>query len=108
MMGIHKITAGSGYTYLTKQVARSDLDKTNGQALADLETAACQLVLEHRAVVSVGEGQAVAGRGLVLGGEEIQSSGARCLVQERLTTRLSDVPTRESGRCRRVALGFGR
>ena len=30
-----KLSAGSGYTYLTKQVARSDLDKTNGQALAD-------------------------------------------------------------------------
>lgn len=30
-----KLSAGSGYTYLTKQVARGDVDKTNGQALAD-------------------------------------------------------------------------
>ena len=30
-----KLSAGSGYTYLTKQVARDDVTKTNGQALAD-------------------------------------------------------------------------
>lgn len=34
-MTLMKLSAGSGYTYLTKQVARDDLTKTNGQALAD-------------------------------------------------------------------------
>lgn len=32
---LHKLSAGSGYTYLTNQVARQDLTKTNGQVLAD-------------------------------------------------------------------------
>ena len=34
-MTLMKLSAGSGYTYLTKQVARDDVTKTNGQALAD-------------------------------------------------------------------------
>lgn len=35
MMGIHKITAGSGYTYLTSQTAAHDTTKQTGQDLAD-------------------------------------------------------------------------
>ena len=34
-MTMHKLSAGSGYTYLTKQVARSDMTHTGGQVLAD-------------------------------------------------------------------------
>ena len=37
-MTMHKLSAGSGYTYLTKQVARSDMTHTGGQALADYYT----------------------------------------------------------------------
>ena len=35
MMGIHKITAGSGYTYLTSQTAAHDTTLVPGQELAD-------------------------------------------------------------------------
>lgn len=35
MMGIHKITAGSGYTYLTNQTAAHDTTLVPGQELAD-------------------------------------------------------------------------
>lgn len=37
-MTMHKLSAGSGYTYLTKQVARSDMTHTGGQVLADYYT----------------------------------------------------------------------
>lgn len=34
-MSLHKLGAGDGYTYLTNQVAREDLDRTAGESLSD-------------------------------------------------------------------------
>jgi conjugative relaxase-like TrwC/TraI family protein len=39
MMTLHKLHAGDGYTYLTRQVAAGDEGRTAGQALADYYTA---------------------------------------------------------------------
>lgn len=36
---MHKLTAGDGYTYLTRQVASADERRSAGQALADYYTA---------------------------------------------------------------------
>lgn len=38
-MTVHKLTAGDGYTYLTRQVASMDERRTPGQSLADYHTA---------------------------------------------------------------------
>lgn len=38
-MTIHKLTAGSGYTYLTRQVAGGDVERARGQGAADYYTA---------------------------------------------------------------------
>ena len=35
MMTVHKLTAGDGYTYLTRQVASADEPRAPGQSLAD-------------------------------------------------------------------------
>ena len=35
VMGMHKLTAGSGYDYLTRQVARNDSDRPASTPLAD-------------------------------------------------------------------------
>ena len=35
VMTVHKLTAGDGYTYLTRQVASADERRTQGQSLAD-------------------------------------------------------------------------
>ncbi len=39
MMTVHKLTAGDGYTYLTRQVASGDQQRPAGQSLADYYTA---------------------------------------------------------------------
>ena len=39
MMTVHKLSAGDGYTYLTRQVASADERRPSGQALADYYTA---------------------------------------------------------------------
>jgi hypothetical protein len=39
MMTVHKLTAGDGYTYLTRQVASMDETRVAGQSLADYYTA---------------------------------------------------------------------
>lgn len=39
MMTIHKLTAGEGYTYLTRQVAGGDVQRARGQQAADYYTA---------------------------------------------------------------------
>ena len=39
MMTVHKLTAGDGYTYLTRQVASMDEPRVPGQSLADYYTA---------------------------------------------------------------------
>ncbi|HET6563164.1 MAG TPA: MobF family relaxase, partial [Marmoricola sp.] len=39
MMTVHKLTAGDGYTYLTRQVASADEARAPGQSLADYYTA---------------------------------------------------------------------
>lgn len=39
MMTIHKLTAGDGYTYLTRQVAGGDVQRSRGQGAADYYTA---------------------------------------------------------------------
>ena len=39
MMTVHKLTAGDGYTYLTRQVASMDEPRLRGQSLADYYTA---------------------------------------------------------------------
>src|SRR3954466_4544166 len=39
VMAIHKLTAGSGYTYLTRHVAGGDVDRTRGMDAADYYTA---------------------------------------------------------------------
>jgi hypothetical protein len=39
MMTLHKLTAGDGYTYLTRQVASADEQRAPGQSLADYYTA---------------------------------------------------------------------
>jgi conjugative relaxase-like TrwC/TraI family protein len=39
MMTVHKLTAGDGYTYLTRQVASMDETRVPGQSLADYYTA---------------------------------------------------------------------
>lgn len=39
MMTVHKLTAGDGYTYLTRQVASADEIRPRGQSLADYYTA---------------------------------------------------------------------
>lgn len=39
MMTIHKLTAGSGYTYLTRQVAGADVQRERGQSAAEYYTA---------------------------------------------------------------------
>lgn len=39
MMTIHKLTAGDGYTYLTRQVASADEERSTGQSLVDYYTA---------------------------------------------------------------------
>ena len=39
MMTVHKLTAGDGYTYLTRQVASMDEHRAAGQSLADYYTA---------------------------------------------------------------------
>jgi conjugative relaxase-like TrwC/TraI family protein len=38
-MTMHKLTAGDGYTYLTRHIAGGDVDRTRGQAAADYYTA---------------------------------------------------------------------
>ncbi len=38
-MTVHKLTAGDGYTYLTRQVASADEQRAPGQSLADYSTA---------------------------------------------------------------------
>ena len=38
-MTVHKLTAGDGYTYLTRQVASADEQRAPGQSLADYYTA---------------------------------------------------------------------
>ena len=38
-MTVHKLTAGDGYTYLTRQVASMDEPRLPGQSLADYYTA---------------------------------------------------------------------
>ena len=38
-MTIHKVSAGDGYDYLTRQVARGDQDPVKGQDLAGYYTA---------------------------------------------------------------------
>ena len=38
-MTVHKLTAGDGYTYLTRQVASMDEPRATGQSLADYYTA---------------------------------------------------------------------
>src|SRR4051794_6898112 len=39
VMTVHKLTAGDGYTYLTRQVASMDVRRTPGESLADYYTA---------------------------------------------------------------------
>jgi hypothetical protein len=39
MMTLHKLHAGDGYTYLTRQVAAGDEGRSPGQELADYYTA---------------------------------------------------------------------
>jgi conjugative relaxase-like TrwC/TraI family protein len=39
MMTIHKLTAGDGYTYLTRHVAGADIERARGQSAADYYTA---------------------------------------------------------------------
>src|SRR4051812_1928125 len=39
VMTLHKLTAGDGYTYLTRQVASADEQRAPGQSLADYYTA---------------------------------------------------------------------
>ena len=39
VMTVHKLTAGDGYTYLTRQVASADQKRTAGQSLSDYYTA---------------------------------------------------------------------
>lgn len=39
-MTVHKLTAGDGYTYLTRQVAGADIQRQRGQSAADYYTAA--------------------------------------------------------------------
>src|SRR4051794_33096693 len=39
MMTLHKLTAGDGYSYLTRQVASADEPRAPGQSLADYYTA---------------------------------------------------------------------
>ncbi len=39
MMTVHKLSAGDGHTYLTRQVASADERRPAGQALADYCTA---------------------------------------------------------------------
>ena len=39
VMGIHKLTAGDGYTYLTRHVAGGDVDRVRGQDAAGYYTA---------------------------------------------------------------------
>src|SRR3954447_11217462 len=39
VMTLHKLTAGDGYTYLTRQVASADEPRAPGQSLADYYTA---------------------------------------------------------------------
>ena len=38
-MTIHKLTSGTGYTYLTRQVAGGDVQRQRGQSAADYYTA---------------------------------------------------------------------
>jgi hypothetical protein len=38
-MTVHKLSAGDGYTYLTRQVASADQQRPAGQGLADYYTA---------------------------------------------------------------------
>jgi hypothetical protein len=39
VMTIHKLTAGDGYTYLTRQVAGGDVQRERGQSAAEYYTA---------------------------------------------------------------------
>src|SRR4051812_40956348 len=39
VMTVHKLSAGDGYTYLTRQVASMDVRRTPGESLADYYTA---------------------------------------------------------------------
>ena len=39
MMTIHKVTAGDGYTYLTKHIAGGDVQRARGQEASDYYTA---------------------------------------------------------------------
>jgi hypothetical protein len=53
MMTIHKLTAGDGYTYLTRLVAGGDVQRERGQSAAEYYTAkgnppGCGLVVARR------------------------------------------------------------
>ena len=86
-MTLHKLTAGDGYTYLTRQVASADETRAQGQSLADYYTArgnppgrwmgrgATQLGLEGTAV-SEAQMRALFGRGLHPDAEAMVAAGA--------------------------------
>lgn len=69
-MAVHKLSAGGGYTYLTRQVASADHRRPAGQSLADYYTAA-----GNPAGVWIGSGAA----GLGLSGTQVSEAQMRAL-----------------------------
>ena len=70
MMTVHKLSAGDGYTYLTRQVARADERLLPGQSLAEYYVAR-----GNPAGLWLGSGAAVLG----LEGTEVSESQMRAL-----------------------------
>ena len=72
---LHKLSAGDGYTYLTRQVAASDSTELGGQSLADYYSAKGESP-------GLWRGQGLSDLGLLAEGEQVTEAHMRALFGE--------------------------